>query len=78
MYKVLILTANIKMVFQIAISCNVTAQSSSQPNKRSLNEQSVVEHKRATSIPNVGLNSSLFDELENKFTLLDQDVISTG
>ena len=66
------------IVFQIVNSCNTTVKPSPQPDKRSLSEQRVIEYKRTTSTPDVSLNSSLFDELENKFMLLDGDVISNG
>ena len=61
--------------FQIVNTCNTTEQSF---HKRSITEQRVMEHKRASSSPAAGLNSSLFDKLESKFTLLDGDVTSTG
>ena len=59
-------------VFQIVSSCNTPVQTFG---KRSL---SVVEHKRATSTPDIHFNSSLFDELINKFISLDEDVTSTS
>ena len=61
--------------FQIVNTCNATEQPFG---KRSINEQGVMEHKRASSTSAAGVNSSLFDKLENKFILLDRNVISTG
>lgn len=46
--------------------------------KRSLNEQSSVEYKRAISIPSVGINSSLFEGFESKLTLLDSNIVAPG
>ena len=68
------------IVFQIHDSCNTTAQLPIPLNKRSLNEQSEVKPivKRTISIPDVGLNLSLFERLESKFISLDGDVIATG
>ena len=59
-------------------SCGITVPSSSPLGKRSSHEQITVEHKRAISIPDVGINASFFEGFESKLNLLGGNIINTG
>ena len=37
-----------------------------------------MKHKRATGVPDVGINASFFDEFERKLNLLGGNIINTG